>query len=1055
MAYYINGKAFTDHPLMDEIVYNCKLILRGIVVKNDILANNSETDNSINNAEMLFLQIDTGQDIPFDVFIFSEEILLSFGYTQEQVDLYLRDRNQIPVEDRDELTAFANEYFRETFEEENDYYRMLNGLPPFDSGENYYIWLTSSDIPSDYTKEVDFSLPLHKQPNDLINVLYSDNVIEKLRKIYPGSDYSYMNYLGDKKISIYEARKASKWDILYIPNIYYMIRDKFIEFYKINRETYMNRSYQDYFSQTGEYYDQMMILIVLCQTFADMVTDVPEWYIRRDIFDIKSCKYFLESAGVAYFKEIPLKYQIRIVKNLNRLIQNKSSNQNLDDILDIFSINNTYIYKYWLYKKPEKDGNFSLEFIASGYKESYDDYIKDTKYRYPYESITLQDKYWNGEFDQDQIYDRILEQDFTIQGTKYMSVNYQIDLSEYLYQLEYILGLILDSNTQESLSEIKFGIPSINETALFRLSDIFLFLIILSNEFYQWDSVVKFPDDISDGPEPEINEDQYDWLKRIFPEAFVLKNGRVYGFNSDLNKEELLDSIRYGRHSKLRFGSNDYIYKGVPLNKEEYRIKAQEWIDELQIDQFIVPKDIPDIDTLVGIYDTNTKIYHKVKDAIVNAPDRDEKKLLEYVFQELFTRKYDIDFYKYVDSEGEEHIYNNLVDIIKDRDFILYELYLSVTTESNIETKKDLLRTIMGDILDTLEYYLSSDGYKYLYSFVAVNSPASIVKYLYLMFNFFKSYKVYFLDPSYTLLSNDQLENNVYPIDRISHEHFTIPKWDAVKTEDYIPYINKECWFVDEYNNSQVVDIYAYYDPDPFMDRDFDGIHAEDGEQVTEEIDGGYADDASAAPYINANGGAAYLCDLNLSDINGGEARESISDYYEIDAGYAYDPDFMKTDAMGSQQFNYEIDGGGADKRRFISNNIDIDFIGTEFVANVRLSDKNRSIEIKEDGLYISIDAVVTEVNFEALKTVFDEAVSEVFNNIMPLEDSIKIIIDEANSNIIYISNSMTDNIIYAVNMNTDNAYFNKLKNFTDGLISYLYEEFNEQRINPYYVGEI
>ena len=104
MAYYINGKAFTDHPLMDEIVYNCKLILKGVVVKNDVLANSCETTNSINNAEMLALQIETGRDVPFDLFVFSEEILLAYGYSQAQVDLYLRDKNQIPVSDRYPLT---------------------------------------------------------------------------------------------------------------------------------------------------------------------------------------------------------------------------------------------------------------------------------------------------------------------------------------------------------------------------------------------------------------------------------------------------------------------------------------------------------------------------------------------------------------------------------------------------------------------------------------------------------------------------------------------------------------------------------------------------------------------------------------------------------------------------------------------------------------------------------------------------------------------------------------------------------------------------------------
>ena len=41
MAYSVNGKIYTDHTLMDEIVDCCKTIFKGIVVKNDVLAANT------------------------------------------------------------------------------------------------------------------------------------------------------------------------------------------------------------------------------------------------------------------------------------------------------------------------------------------------------------------------------------------------------------------------------------------------------------------------------------------------------------------------------------------------------------------------------------------------------------------------------------------------------------------------------------------------------------------------------------------------------------------------------------------------------------------------------------------------------------------------------------------------------------------------------------------------------------------------------------------------------------------------------------------------------
>ena len=54
MPYTINGKVFTSHALMDEIVYHTKKLVKGIIVKNEKLANNAETDNSILQSDYLY-----------------------------------------------------------------------------------------------------------------------------------------------------------------------------------------------------------------------------------------------------------------------------------------------------------------------------------------------------------------------------------------------------------------------------------------------------------------------------------------------------------------------------------------------------------------------------------------------------------------------------------------------------------------------------------------------------------------------------------------------------------------------------------------------------------------------------------------------------------------------------------------------------------------------------------------------------------------------------------------------------------------------------------------
>ena len=76
---------------------------------------------------------------------------------------------------------------------------------------------------------------------------------------------------------------------------------------------------------------------------------------QKGYIDLRSVHFFLESYGIPYFDEIPLKYQIRIVKNINKLLKFKSSEENFNDILKIFALQGTAIYKYFLYKKRKVD----------------------------------------------------------------------------------------------------------------------------------------------------------------------------------------------------------------------------------------------------------------------------------------------------------------------------------------------------------------------------------------------------------------------------------------------------------------------------------------------------------------------------------------------------------------------------------------------------------------------------------------------------------------------------------------------------------------------------
>lgn len=289
---------------------------------------------------------------------------------------------------------YANNYYHE---EQNNYYRTLMGLPEY--GTHLYDIVWSSKLIERFSEQlknsnVEFPLgvPIHEFTRKQINTLKKLGILDEIKRLYREDEtfrvktklkknvyvsevskakWKYLDFLGDKKIDLYTARSAIDWDILYMPNVEHLVADRFKELFKINRDIYYRRTFQLAYQERSDYYEEMLMVMVLCQTFSDMITDTPEWYIRRDIFDLRSVKYFLDSNGIAFYKEIPLRYQILIVKNMNKLIRYKSTDKSIEDILAIFSQEDAKVYKYYIYK----------DYLYTDTTEEDEDEVDDTNWK--------------------------------------------------------------------------------------------------------------------------------------------------------------------------------------------------------------------------------------------------------------------------------------------------------------------------------------------------------------------------------------------------------------------------------------------------------------------------------------------------------------------------------------------------------------------------------------------------------------------------------------------------------------------------------------------------
>ena len=198
MSYSINGKIFTSHALMDEIIDNTKTLIKGLVLKNEKLADSFETELSMEQADYFIACKNGTMDLSF--FPLTSEILMAYGCTELQAQEWT-DYTKIPEELRSEVLTFCSNYFIENYEETNDYYRKLNGIPEYNAKhpDDYSVTLSRYDyydsdgvqhskfdnlFAKDFTGTTfDHDMPLHKMTGYEIALLEGLGIIKAIRQI--------------------------------------------------------------------------------------------------------------------------------------------------------------------------------------------------------------------------------------------------------------------------------------------------------------------------------------------------------------------------------------------------------------------------------------------------------------------------------------------------------------------------------------------------------------------------------------------------------------------------------------------------------------------------------------------------------------------------------------------------------------------------------------------------------------------------------------------------------------------------------------------------------
>lgn len=733
---YNNKEIITDNiPLLDEINYDLKNIALNCIIKNQEEANKYETKESISSFG-LYVESIQGR-AKFELFKYTAKDYkdLKLDISDDLINKYILDKSIVPDYMKELLLKNKVLNTINNYVELNDYYRMLSGQPPLNDRGPI---ITQDILPIDIYNKI--NLGNGKYTDELnnyeISLLQNFGVIESLINEFP--QYKYLNYLGEKSIDPYIARRAPRFALLYLPSdIETIIINKFKDTYEKNRVYTIKTVYSDAFKYGSDYYDNFIQMFILIETMVDMIVEIPQMIIKGDVFDIRTIELIFKSNGVDTFKGIPFKYQLAMCRNINQLIKYKSTSKCIVDICSIFGFDNVKVFNYYILKdrKKDKNGNFifknkdiiddnniktiediegeyELKFVKVPINENIDNIINSNEQMLieNYDEVTKSDKYWDGDENHNKVKKEILDMEFNYLRSKYLSIDTLVSMTNLSFEMIYFYNMILDNHIVEDTLEM--NVPCINGIVKFKFIHIICYLFCLMHEY------TNTEDRVMDS---------------------VSKNMYVKGFNFKADMAKL----------------SSYIYeKGFTM-------------EELGISDFQIPIGILSFDQMMNVFTKNVKIYNHVVDQLMHADNKQIYDIYKTIYDSLMIYRLSDEFFTL--SDGTKA--TTYTEYLKDKDMILYKSLIDIKEIDDIIDKEQKIIDIIDNTVYYLEEYINSDEYKFIFSNLPSKTIDSMNEYLYRVIDFFKSYKVQIDKINTIYIFDDKLDNKITIIDDIIISH--------------------------------------------------------------------------------------------------------------------------------------------------------------------------------------------------------------------------------------------------------------------------------------------
>ena len=496
--------------------------------------------------------------------------------------------HNVPLRFRNNLLLRGREAFLNQYEEKNNYYRKLNGLPNVNTPKSDYIIL-----PEPMRNQLHAtSKPVHELSeliqNSWMNTDHYKELMEEVSTYPNASDYDYLKYLGSYKIDPYIARKAKDFEIIryglnrsdinpYLIKEFASLWDSFREYVMV---ALYNTSFEEIYPTYRTFMRLLIEMFVLLHiNFSAVESLTTRNYLDDTIIHIMLDMYDLDN-DMLMTNEVRRKLSVNILQ----LIQDKGNSDIYDKLVNILGYNDVIIKKYMLMKGQQFDANNDYEaleevdpyFIPVNidddniYKTISDPNVTKLKYH----DVIDNDPSW---WDLSDTQKLLEESNYSIADTKYISIEAFVQQMQFLFESICFPRMII--NHKENTENFMINIPELFGTESQSLYDLIIFIIAAAclNDG-MGGNIIYNSEESNEETKIEIFDSPA--FGYHLPQLVAIS-----GFNFDLNFDtfmEYLDNCKYAEVERVRdFISNLTVKNSTDINRifNEVMYPMREWLE--------------------------------------------------------------------------------------------------------------------------------------------------------------------------------------------------------------------------------------------------------------------------------------------------------------------------------------------------------------------------------------------------------------------------------------------------------------------------------------------